>query len=72
MRTRWLRDAIVAIPPVVPPEPDPPQDMDQFWESVFEAMGYELDVILDKISISGIDSLDEWELAFLERRYRPA
>lgn len=69
---RSVRDAIVAIPAAVPPEPDPPQDMDQFWESVFEAMGYELDLILDKISVSGIDSLDEWELAFLERRYRPA
>jgi hypothetical protein len=39
-------------------------------ESVFEVMGYDLDGILDKISASGIDSLDEWELAFLERRCR--
>lgn len=67
---RSVRDAIVAIPAMQPPEPEPAQDEEAMLESIFETMEYDVDGILDKIPANGLDSLDEWEVAFLERRSR--
>lgn len=67
---RSVRDAIVAIPAIQPPEPEPAQDEEAMLESIFETMEYDVDGILDKIAANGLDSLDEWEIAFLERRSR--
>lgn len=67
---RSVKEAIVAIPPYQPPAPEPPRDEEAELESLFELMEYDVDGLLDKISTSGFDALDEWELAFLDRRTR--
>lgn len=67
---RSVRDAIVAIPAIRPPEPRSPEEEERLLECFFETMEYKVDGILDKIAANGLDSLDEWEIAFLERRSR--
>ena len=52
------------------PAEAPAQDEEAMLESIFETMEYDVDGILDKIPANGLDSLDEWEIAFLERRSR--
>lgn len=68
--SRSVRDAIVALPAMQPPEPRSPEDEERLLECFFETMEYDVDCILDKIAANGLDSLDEWEIAFLERRSR--